>query len=62
MIGNILEHDGADAAHSLETLLQADDGLRLADADDVARESFGAHVVWLQAFFNLAKNLAIEYE
>ncbi len=61
MFSNILENDGADAAHSLETLLWADGGLVLDDEDEMAREAFEAHADWLQAFFDLAKNLTVEF-
>lgn len=45
----------------LEALLEADDGLRL-DEDEAAREAFEAHAAWLQAFFDPAKNLTVEFE
>jgi hypothetical protein len=62
MIQNIIDNDGADSSHRIQALVEAGTALELAEGDEAAREAFQSHAAWIQAFFDLTKNLTIEFE
>lgn len=61
MLRAIREHGGADAAHSLNTLSHLGDRMRVAYEDPEGHDKFYRFIVSLQAFFDLAREMEVEF-
>lgn len=60
MVSAIVEHKGADAKHTLNTLSHVGDVLRVEAADAEGQDKFYRYMASIQEFFDQAQHLKVE--
>jgi hypothetical protein len=61
MLEAIREHDGADAPHTLNTLSHLGDRMRVAYEDPEGHDKFYRFMASIQAYFDLARDVELEF-
>jgi len=61
MFGAVREHGGADAGHTLNSLSHLGDRIRVAYDDPEGHDKFYRFMASLQAYFDLASELEVEF-
>ncbi|MFQ5697227.1 MAG: hypothetical protein ACE5IL_02955 [Myxococcota bacterium] len=60
MVGSIVENDGADAGHTLNTLSHIGDVIQVEYEDPEGADKFYRYMATIQEFFDQARNLDLE--